>query len=64
MTIPLSKEARHPKRNKYVNAIDDARAEIVGIDRFGESALAGVLFQHFGFTVEHIVTAVSGRSTP
>jgi len=28
---------------------------VVGIDTFGESAPAGVLFKHFGFTVEHIV---------
>ena len=30
---------------------------VVGIDTFGESAPAGVLFKHFGFTVEHIVAA-------
>ena len=28
---------------------------VVGIDSFGESAPAGVLFKHFGFTVEHVV---------
>ncbi|MFM0293691.1 MULTISPECIES: transketolase [Paraburkholderia] len=28
---------------------------VVGIDTFGESAPAGVLFKHFGFTVEHVV---------
>jgi len=31
---------------------------VVGIDTFGESAPAGVLFKHFGFTVEHVVAAV------
>ncbi len=32
---------------------------VVGIDTFGESAPANVLFEHFGFTVEHVVkTAV------
>lgn len=31
---------------------------VVGIDRFGESAPAGDLFKHFGFTVEHVVEAV------
>jgi transketolase len=31
---------------------------VVGIDRFGESAPAGVLFKEFGFTVEHIVATV------
>ncbi len=28
---------------------------VVGIDTFGESAPAGVLFKHFGFTAEHVV---------
>ncbi|ASL44560.1 Transketolase 1 [Burkholderia sp. AD24] len=28
---------------------------VVGIDTFGESAPAGVLFKHFGFTVENVV---------
>ena len=41
---------------KYVG-IDGA---VVGIDTFGESAPAGVLFKHFGFTVEHVVAAVKG----
>ena len=45
---------------KYVGAVDDPRAAVVGIDRFGESAPAGVLFKHFGFTVEHVVAAVRG----
>jgi transketolase len=44
--------------HKYVGAVDDPRASIVGIDRFGESAPAGVLFKHFGFTVEHVAAAV------
>ena len=43
---------------KYVGAVDDAHAGVVGIDRFGESAPAGVLFKHFEFTVEHVVDAV------
>ncbi len=30
---------------------------VVGIDTFGESAPAGALFKHFGFTVEHVVAA-------
>ncbi|PLZ03345.1 transketolase [Burkholderia sp. WAC0059] len=30
---------------------------VVGIDTFGESAPASVLFKHFGFTIEHIVAA-------
>ena len=31
---------------------------VVGLDRFGESAPAGDLFEHFGFTIENIVTVV------
>jgi len=31
---------------------------VVGIDRFGESAPAGVLFKEFGFTTENVVAAV------
>jgi transketolase len=31
---------------------------VVGIDRFGESAPAGELFKHFGFTVPHVVETV------
>ena len=31
---------------------------VVGIDSFGESAPAGVLFKHFGFTVDNIVAKV------
>ena len=32
---------------------------VVGIDSFGESAPAGVLFKHFGFTVENVVAKVN-----
>ncbi|MGB5538927.1 MAG: transketolase [Gammaproteobacteria bacterium] len=32
---------------------------VVGIDRFGESAPAPVLFKEFGFTVENVVSAVN-----
>ena len=31
---------------------------VVGIDTFGESAPAGILFKHFGFTVENVVAKV------
>jgi len=34
---------------------------VVGIDRFGESAPAGDVFKHFGFTAEKVAEAV--RST-
>jgi transketolase len=43
---------------KYVGAEDDANAAVVGIDTFGESAPAGVLFKHFGFTVDNVVATV------
>jgi transketolase len=32
--------------------------EVVGIDRYGESAPAGELFKYFGFTAEHVAAAV------
>lgn len=31
---------------------------VVGIDTFGESAPAGVLFKHFGFTTENVAATV------
>jgi transketolase len=33
---------------------------VVGLDRFGESAPAGELFRHFGFTPEAVAAAVRG----
>jgi transketolase len=33
-------------------------AAVVGIDTFGESAPAGVLFKHFGFTAENVADTV------
>jgi len=44
--------------HKYGGARDDPRGAVVGIDRYGESAPAGALFRHFGFTVEHVADAV------
>ncbi len=32
---------------------------VIGIDTFGESAPAGDLFKHFGFTVENVVSAIN-----
>ena len=32
---------------------------VVGINRFGESAPAGQLFEEFGFTVDKVVEAVN-----
>ena len=43
---------------KYVGAVDDPRAAVVGIDTFGESAPASALFKHFGFTAERVADAV------
>lgn len=39
---------------KYVGL----QGKVVGINTFGESAPAGDLFKHFGFTVENVVSAV------
>jgi len=39
---------------KYVGL----EGRVVGLDRFGESAPAGVLFKHFGFTGENVARAV------
>ena len=36
---------------------------VVGIDRFGESAPAGVLFKHFGFTPENVADMVQAVLT-
>ena len=43
---------------KYVGAVDDPKAGVVGIDTFGESAPAGALFKYFGFTVDNVVAAI------
>jgi transketolase len=40
--------------HKYVGL----EGAVIGIDTFGESAPAGVLFKHFGFTTEKVVDAV------
>jgi transketolase len=39
---------------KYVGT----EGKVIGLDRFGESAPAGVLFKEFGFTVANIVSTV------
>ncbi len=39
---------------KYVGL----NGRVIGIDSFGESAPAGDLFKHFGFTVENVVAAI------
>ena len=31
---------------------------VIGLDQFGASAPAGVVFKHFGFTVDNVVAAV------
>jgi transketolase len=36
------------------------RGRVIGLDRYGESAPGPALFEHFGFTVEHIVDTVEG----
>jgi transketolase len=44
---------------KYVGAVDSHAGAVIGIDTFGESAPAGELFRHFGFTVENVVNTVN-----
>ncbi len=46
--------------HRYVGAEDDPSGAVVGIDRFGESAPAPVLFEHFAFTAAHVAAAVRG----
>ena len=41
---------------KYVGL----QGAVIGIDRFGESAPAEVLFEYFGITVDKLVTAAKG----
>ncbi|MCL2298169.1 MAG: transketolase [Proteobacteria bacterium] len=41
--------------HRYVGALDDTQSAVIGIDTFGESAPAPVLFKHFGFSVENVV---------
>jgi transketolase len=43
---------------KYVGAVDGGQGEVIGIDRFGESAPGPELFKFFGFTVDNVVAAV------
>lgn len=38
-------------------SIIPAKGAIISLDQFGESAPANELFEHFGFTVEHVVEA-------
>ncbi|MFJ7565570.1 transketolase [Herminiimonas sp. NPDC097707] len=45
--------------HKYVGL----EGAVIGIDTFGESAPAGVLFKHFGFTVENVVAAAKNVVT-
>jgi transketolase len=40
--------------HKYVGL----EGRVVGLDRFGESAPAGALFKHFGFTGENVAKVV------
>jgi len=49
---------------KYVGACDDPSGRVVGMDTFGESAPASVLFRHFGFTVQNVAMAVKRAVFP
>jgi len=49
-------EAAHPDFwRKYVGEVGNPNGAVIGIDRFGESAPAGQLFELFGFTVANVV---------
>jgi transketolase len=39
------------------------RGQVIGIDRFGASAPAAVLFEHFGITVRNVVAAARASLT-
>ena len=55
VTARVAVEAGSPDPwHKYVGT----RGRVVGMDRFGESAPGGVLFEHFGFTTEAVSRAV------
>ena len=43
---------------KYVGAVDDPSAGVVGIDRYGESAPAADVFKFFGFTADNVANTV------
>ncbi len=43
---------------KYVGL----HGRVIGVERFGESAPAGQLFEEFGFTVDNVVAAIDGVS--
>jgi transketolase len=43
---------------KYTGAADDPGTAVLGIDSFGESAPAGVLFRHFGLTADNLAATV------
>jgi glyceraldehyde-3-phosphate dehydrogenase/erythrose-4-phosphate dehydrogenase len=52
-------------RNVLRSAVQNfSDIEVVGIDRYGESAPAPVLFKHFGFTVENVVATVKAALNP
>ena len=38
------------------------RGDVLGIDRFGASAPAGMLLREFGFTVDNVVSRRQGRA--
>ena len=47
--------ARIAKEVASAHPAFDKSGAVLGIDSFGESAPAGVLMKHFGFTVENVV---------
>jgi transketolase len=58
-----NRAARRPAPHRREMGVTDfwwkyGCAAVVGIDTYGESAPAGVLFKHFGFTAENVADTV------
>ena len=59
LPVDLPRDRRGGRRHRRLVEIRRHRGAVIGLDRFGESAPAGVLFKEFGFTdSENVVKAV------
>ena len=56
--IPTDEQARRLRAAKEARVRHYVGVSIVGIDRFGESAPAGDVFKHFGFTAQNVANTV------
>ena len=64
--LPKGRAARRRRGRRHRRLVEVCRAAtaaVVGLDRFGESAPAGVLFKEFGFTVDERRRAPSKASS-